>query len=1217
LSAERLPAGKLLITAAGDDSITFNPDFYMADANTPSPAAPKRRGWLKVLIWIFGILVVLVVVAYLIGTNSAFFKGVILPKASAALNAKVTVSDASISPFKEVVLKDLKVQTTGTEPLVNAPEVRLEYSLMAIIRGNILVDEVALSTPTITLVQNPDGTSNLDPILKAMKEQPEKPKAPAKPSKTAQIDIRKISLTDGTLRQLKLYGGNRQDVAELSHINVTLSDLKNGQTGKLTLASDIKVENNPPPPGTKGVLNAKLDGNFSLALAADLKPASIQGSTRLSVTKADGAFAQMAAFGATFDCNVTPTEIKQVALRFQHGDTKLGALQVAGPFDMEKTEGRLTAELLTVDKNLLNLTGAGSGVDFGPTTVGSSNLIQLAKGGSNISVAGQFNINQLQLTRTNQTTPRLDLSANYDVNVDRAASTLMLRALAIKGLEKGNPFLNGGLSSPMTISWGNTSNAVGDSALNVSVTHLDLADWKAFLGDVAAGEVNAKLQLLSQQGGKNLSFDLSSEIANLTAGSGSNQITQATITTSLRGQSTDFKQFNIPEYKFQLARASQSLLTASGSVAYDKSANTADVQLTGQVMLAQLMQAFPRPDMSVSSGTAGLKVHVVQKPMTVAAPGSTAATQSVTGSFNLADLTGKVGNNSFQSFGTTADLDVNATPDQVQIRKISGKITQGQAVGGSFDLNGTCNLASKATQLTAKLVNFNQSGLGPFLQSALGDKKLVSIALNADSSVQYDPAGASAIKANLQVTNLVVNDPKGQIPATPLSAGAAADVSMNKQVADLKVLQLALTPTARGSNVVQLTGRVDMTQSNAIQGNLKLTADSLDLTTYYDLFGGQSKTPAKPTATTTTAQSQVTPSSPAGPEQEPPPMTLPLRNFTADANVRRVYLHEIEIADFQASTKLDGGHVVLNPFKMSLNGAPVNSTIDADMGVPGYKYDVSFNAHAIPLAPLVNSFQPDRKGQVGGTLSAQAQVKGAGITGANLQKNLSGQFDIGSTNLNLAVVNIRNPMLRTLVNVVAIVPDLIKNPTSGLGSLVQELTGKSSGGLADDLSKSPVDTITARGTAGAGKVGLQQAVVQSSAFRAEASGTVTLAPILTNSAIEIPVSVYLSRPISQKLNLITVNTPTNAQYVKLPDFLTMKGTAGKPEPVINKLALGSVALQSIGTAIPSGGKTGNLIQGIQGLLGGQSTGTATNAPPASTNQSPVGNLLNQFLKPKK
>ncbi len=77
---------------------------------------------------------------------------------------------------------------------------------------------------------------------------------------------------------------------------------------------------------------------------------------------------------------------------------------------------------------------------------------------------------------------------------------------------------------------------------------------------------------------------------------------------------------------------------------------------------------------------------------------------------------------------------------------------------------------------------------------------------------------------------------------------------------------------------------------------------------------------------------------------------------------------------------------MLKPFKLSLNGAPVNATVDLNLGVPGYRYDVAFSADRIPVAPLVNTFVPDRKGQMGGTLTANAQIKGAGITGASLAK---------------------------------------------------------------------------------------------------------------------------------------------------------------------------------------------------------------------------------------
>ena len=137
-------------------------------ANQPTePSQPvKRRSWRGKLLTIAGALLVFLIIFYFVATSTAFFKGVILPRVGKALNAEITVGDASLSPFSQVVLRQLAIKTTGAEPLLQANEVRLRYSLWSIVRGNIKVDEVTLDSPAIQIVQNADGTSNLDPLLK-------------------------------------------------------------------------------------------------------------------------------------------------------------------------------------------------------------------------------------------------------------------------------------------------------------------------------------------------------------------------------------------------------------------------------------------------------------------------------------------------------------------------------------------------------------------------------------------------------------------------------------------------------------------------------------------------------------------------------------------------------------------------------------------------------------------------------------------------------------------------------------------------------------------------------------------------------------------------------------------------------------------------------------------------------------------------------------------
>jgi hypothetical protein len=1035
----------------------------------------------------------LLVAAYFIATSSAFFKSAILPRVGQALNAQVTVSDASIHPFHEVVLRDLKVQTTGSEPLLSVPEVRARYSLRDIIGGNINVEDITLTSPTVTLVENPDGTSNLDPILKAQagalgQTRPEHPVTPAKPLR---VDFKNLALTGATVRNVKLYAGGNRDVAEISNLNVTLAGVKNAQAGKLSISADINVENHPPA-ATNALLQAKLDGAFDFSLNQDLKPASVQGHTRLDITRAGGTLSDLAALAARFDCDVTPTDVKQLALHFQKGGAPLGEVRVTGPFALAKREGRLSLEILSIDKQVLNLFGAKSGLDFGATVINSTNEIELAGAGAIISAAGDFAAAKLQLTRNQQTTPRLDLQAGYSLTVSNDAKTAVLRVLRLSGTEQGRALLHGGLTQPMTLAWGGASSTVGDSTLTLVITNLDFADWKPFLGDFCPeGHAEATLSVLAEQGGKQLTFGLGSRVENLTTVAGTNTIRNINLTLEASGKVADFERINLTSSKLAIAQKELALMTLAGSGTIEATNQAADLQFGLQADLAALLGAFPQPQASVSSGLIECNGRFKQTP-NQAASHQSSPTQIVTGNLVMSNLTGHLGNVELRQFGSTVAFDASKTPSQINLSKF----------------------------------------------------------------------------------------------------------------------QISLTPTARATNQLQISGKIDMTRTNAIQGDLKLTGDSLDLTSYYDLFAGQQKAGQGKAAGSPPPQ--------AGPVQEPAPISLPLRNFTAEANLRRLYLREVEVADLQFGANADGSRVVVNPFKLTLNGAPVSANLDLDLGVRGWKYTNSFSVMGVPLPPLVDSFEPERRGQLGGTVIIQTSLAGAGVNGASLQKNLSGQFDIVGTNLDLQLSNVHNPLLKGLISVIAVLPDLVRNPEAGLSSLVGGTDGQ--GGVKEDLNKSPLDLISLRGAAGAGGVDLQSALVRSAAFEAEAHGNIRLAPKLTNSTIEIPVAISLARPIAEKINLVPPNTPTNAAYARLPDFLTMKGTLGTPKEDINKVALAGVTLKGISSVVPAGSKAGQVLGGIGGILGARAT-PSTNAPSgANTNQpgqSPVNELLDLFKKPKK
>jgi hypothetical protein len=1189
----------------------------MADEKSaePKPGPRKRVYWLRFLLWLIVVIVALLVVVYFVATSSSFFKNTILPRVSESIHAKVTVSSAEIHPFSLVILHDLKVQPTNQPTLLTAQEVRVKYSLLDIIGGNIHVDEMTMASPVIQVVENPDGTSNLDPLLKSEQKPGEKKaQAPGKASKPPKVDIRRLAISNATILRVQNHQIGTRDLVELTNVNVTLTGVKNGGEGKLVLSALMRDENNPPAPAMYGLLQAKVDGTFNFSLTPELKPGSVLGDAHLDIEQAAGSFSDFAKLTGVLHCDVSTQEIKAVSLNFEKDGVHLGELRAGGPFDAEKSEGRLSVELLSVDKQVLNLFGAKSGFDFGSTKITLTNQVDLAKGGSAISAVGELSASKFQLSRTNESTPQIDLRADYNVSLDKTEKTALVQALNVSGTQDGHTLLRGQLTSPMTLAWGNSTNAVGDSAFSLAVTKLNLADWKMFFGNlISAGVLDMNLKLLSQQSGKQLTFDLTNSIQNLAVDAGGEHLSQATVTLATHGQATDFKQYNLSSYGFQLARSNHQVLSVSGSGTYDQASGSADLQVALKASISRVLQLLGQTNTVASSGTTELKAHVTQK----------GQTQNVNGTLTVTNFTGRLAGTELASFGTTMALDVNKTPEQIEIRKAGGALSENGKAGGSFDVSGTYSLTNKPSQLTVKLSDLNENGLRPFLAPLLAGKKLVSVSLDGTASAQRSANGDFSIKTDLQVTNLVVSDPAHQVPATPLEAKVQLDASLAKEVADVRQLQITLTPTQRAKNQLQFQGRVDATKTNAIQGNLTLSSDSLDLTSYYDLFAATNKTASS------RSKSQNAPSAPAAAAAQLAPAAstnqLPFRNFTIDAKVREFYLREIAATNFQTTIKVDGTHVVLKPLELTLNGSPMRATADVDMSVPGYKYAVTFNATNVPFAPLWNTFEPQDKGEVAGTLSAHLDLNGVGTGGESLQKTLKGSFNIGTTNLNLDVSKTHSALLRDVVAVVAKLPELFgDNPVGaaeGLaGGIVGKGLGKPSGGLSEDVSKSPIDIITARGRAGDGRVTVEQAVVRSTVFEADVTnGAVTLESVLTNSPINFPVSILLSQAIAQRIPyLSSANTATNEGYVKLPDFYVEKGTLGNPKPSLNVSSLGKGVLQrfipGFGGKGSSNGSSGNLLNNLGGLLNG---GAKTNQPAGNepkTNQSPVNNLLNRFLK---
>lgn len=1103
---------------------------------------------MKKLLVVLGVLVALAVVAFFVVTSSGFLKSVVLPKVGAALNAKVDAESIALSAFSSVEIRKLSVTPNGAETLATVEVARVRYNLMAILGGRMEVEEIFVGTPAVSLVQKADGSSNLDPILKKLSEGGPAPATGTPPAagKPLQVDLRSLAVENASFSYRATAPDGAKTTADVTALSLKITGIKNGGKGQMTVGSGFGFSQTPAGAGAvENRIQGSTKGSFDLELTPELAPAGVVGKLETGLQQGTGSFKDFQGFGSTLSADLTATELRRLAVEFAKQGTALGSISAKGPLDMTKKEAKLQVDVTAIDRNVLNLVGAGMGMDFLTTRFDSSNQVTMASGGNAISVVGGVTGSRVSVKSGEMVMPALDLKETYDLALDLAAQTATLKSFGLTTTQGGREIVRGSLSQPMQISWAANAGALPDARMDLAVTDFRLQDWSALAGTPLQGSISAKANFGVQGGGKDLGFSLTAGLTGMSGTFGSNVIRNLGLKAAVDG--------------------------------------------------------------SVASFADATKRRLVMNT-------------------KVTDLTGDAAVVKFDRYGVDAKTDLSLPEGSVVMNDILVKLSEGAAEGGQIGLKGKWDLVVGGGEINLAAKGVNEAGLRPFLQAALGDKKLRSVQLSADVGTRIDPKGESSVKATMTMTNLVVRDPAGTVPETPLALSVSLDGSGTQQKLALRQAGLKLSPTARAKNEVTLSGDLDFAKADALKGAFKLVSESLDVTPYFDLFAGGSSAAPAPTPTTPAPTPAPTP---GGPQKEPDPIKLPVELLTFDAKVGKFFLREVAAENFVAGIKIQSTRIEIEPLQLTLNGAPIKTGIKLNLGVPGYEYDINFSAAAVPVKPLANSFVPMLKDRIEGSVVAGAQIKGAGVTGVNLKKSLQGAMNFAVTNANLKLATGINQK-----------PGILSILTTYLATALN----------IRELKDRPIMEIQAGAKMGDGKIQLVDTRARSASLEVTTTGTIPIADDLMQSPLGFPVNVSLSRELAEKAKLVTAETPTNAVYVAIPTIASLKGTLGAPTADVDKVKAGLLAARGIagivggqtgnaiggvadlvgGVAKGDSNAVGNLIQGLGGLLGGK--GTSTNAAPAgaagSTNNvrsattdtnapaNAVGNLL-KGLFPKK
>lgn len=134
----------------------------------------------KKLLWAAGVVLLLVVVlavglSILVRTylKSERLKGIIIPRIEARTGAKAEIDTIQVSLFKGIVVKGISLRQ-GDRDFVSTEEFILDYSLLPLLRKQLVINRIEILSPSIHVRRYKDGTYNFAPLTEKKKTAPEK-----------------------------------------------------------------------------------------------------------------------------------------------------------------------------------------------------------------------------------------------------------------------------------------------------------------------------------------------------------------------------------------------------------------------------------------------------------------------------------------------------------------------------------------------------------------------------------------------------------------------------------------------------------------------------------------------------------------------------------------------------------------------------------------------------------------------------------------------------------------------------------------------------------------------------------------------------------------------------------------------------------------------------------------------------------------------------------
>jgi len=1112
---------------------------------TDDADATKMNPWPKRAAIGGGIGVVILFLAYMAIGSSFFVRSVVLPIVEKSMMAKVSVGGVSFSPFSGIELQDLDFSPADQETMVSAKRASVQYSLGDIIGGTIKLNQLHLENPTVTIIEREDGSSNLTDWLNSLPPSPDAP--------LPIMDLNDLDVANGTIVYRKMDSSQAGSQVEVALSKAHVSRIGQDLSGNINLESLIRmVKLNGDSNDQEELLSTQiaLKGDLDLNDVMFPKNSSLSGS--MTVQSTSPAYADLKGVGGAISLSVQPDSIEDVSIHFSKDGQSAGSIELSGPMNFNTLEGDLQLALSGLNRQFLNLAGAIVGLDFGETIVDGTLSCVLTKGASQVAISSVTTAKDFSVAMDGIALPAMDMGLKVVARYDAEQESLLIREWNVNASNDAKTWLEGSIDKPVTLSWGLNRQNFQDSKFQLSIKQMDLVPWSSVLGGVLQqGELNGELDVAFLQQGKRIQASVQSEVSKANFVVSEQTLNDQRIQFEAGLTIQDFTRLLVNHGNMEWTNGSGDVLASvysSGGYQLDKPGLQFQVDATGNLPLLGSM--LPVEGMLIEKGEGKLAARIQQKENGWSGHVQTA----------LSGYTGSFAGVPFQQYSLELGTDGNLQGETFRLGDTQIAFKEGYDLGGSIGVSGELDLSAMKGSFKIQSSGLNRYALQPMLGTNTGEGPFKDVKLNLEGALDLDYSAESSFQGKVDITDLQYEDTATET-TQKLMTELGWDLGWTAEKLDIRNGTLRLSPTAKAGNTVKVSGHLPLQPDLASTGALNVSSASLDLTPYMDLLMAQTETSTEsPVSDTQEKEEPATPTPP--PTGEPKPLEVPLGEFDAHVDIGKLFARELSVQDFKGRMLWQTNTLHLEPLSMQVNDGPVKASLHMDFTQPDWGYRMNFDAQNVPVQAITDTLDPANKGKVSGLVLASGDWSGEGLTEPALQRNLSGTMSMQYKDANIELVSPTIRLLMSPITALLRLPELMKTPISGLEANVNVQN----------------QTLT-----------LKDTKVLSDAFQVHTGGEIPLANVLTNSVLNLPVEFHLERSIAKKSNLIPSSAPKDTPFVKLPDFVKLQGTVGKPETKTDKLVLSGLLVKSAaGLPLNVGEGAVNALKGVGNFLVGDS-----------------------------